>query len=202
MPPVPSKKSKIKVPQKTKKKTAAPKTPSRLKRDLIIATILIAAVVATAAGFFWREESAGVVAPSTKLHKPTQPKQVNSHLPDIQKSTQEENKTHLLQKEEIEKKIDISAQIDKQREAAMRASYDEPPLKTPPPPTVASIKQGKRPKLVIIIDDVAHPSQLQQILSIPIKLTPSIFPPSAITKEGAKMAEFQPLHDPSSHGGA
>jgi uncharacterized protein len=38
--------------------------------------------------------------------------------------------------------------------------------------------QVGKPKLVIIIDDVSTQSQLEQILSTGLKITPSIFPPS------------------------
>jgi len=50
------------------------------------------------------------------------------------------------------------------------------------------IDRHKPPKLVIIIDDVATPEQLRRIRSIPLKLTPSIFPPSDHLESTAKMA--------------
>ncbi|HIP61103.1 MAG TPA: divergent polysaccharide deacetylase family protein [Sulfurovum sp.] len=51
-----------------------------------------------------------------------------------------------------------------------------------------NISAGKRPKLVIIIDDVAQPSQLKAIKSLPFKVTPSIFPPSKSAPNSHKLA--------------
>jgi polysaccharide deacetylase 2 family uncharacterized protein YibQ len=48
---------------------------------------------------------------------------------------------------------------------------------------------AKRPKLVIIIDDVASPKQLKEIQSIPLHLTPSIFPPSRFSRSTEAMAK-------------
>ncbi len=49
--------------------------------------------------------------------------------------------------------------------------------------------RGKRPRLVIIIDDVATPRQLKKIQSVPLKLTPSIFPPSKRLRSTVKMTK-------------
>lgn len=50
-------------------------------------------------------------------------------------------------------------------------------------------EQSSRPRLVIIIDDVANPRELKAIESIPLKLTPSLFPPSRFSKQTAQMAK-------------
>jgi polysaccharide deacetylase 2 family uncharacterized protein YibQ len=46
----------------------------------------------------------------------------------------------------------------------------------------------KRPELVIIIDDVAYPSQLRAIRALPWRVTPSLFPPDRKHAQTAKMA--------------
>ncbi len=51
-----------------------------------------------------------------------------------------------------------------------------------------NVPKGKRPKLVIIIDDVAQPSQLKAIKALPFKVTPSIFPPSKSAPNSHKLA--------------
>ena len=43
-------------------------------------------------------------------------------------------------------------------------------------------------KLAIIIDDVTHKRQLKKILSLPIKVTPSIFPPSEMSSHSNRLA--------------
>ncbi len=49
-------------------------------------------------------------------------------------------------------------------------------------------KVTKRPKLVIIIDDISHKYQLNIIKSLPFKVTPSIFPPTKMNMRSYKLA--------------
>jgi polysaccharide deacetylase 2 family uncharacterized protein YibQ len=42
--------------------------------------------------------------------------------------------------------------------------------------------------LVIIIDDISRPSQLKTLKALPYRITPSIFPPSEISRESHKLA--------------
>jgi polysaccharide deacetylase 2 family uncharacterized protein YibQ len=56
-----------------------------------------------------------------------------------------------------------------------------------------------KPKLVIIIDDVTFERQLDDILSIPLKITPSFLPPTTKTNFSDKLAkrtEFHMVHLP------
>jgi polysaccharide deacetylase 2 family uncharacterized protein YibQ len=55
---------------------------------------------------------------------------------------------------------------------------------TPPKAAPASHK----PKLAIIIDDIAHASQIETIRSLPYRITPSIFPPSEISTRTPDLA--------------
>ena len=48
--------------------------------------------------------------------------------------------------------------------------------------------RDEKPKLAIIIDDVSNAKQLKHILSLPIKVTPSIFPPYELSKSNHKLA--------------
>ncbi|MEA1953122.1 MAG: divergent polysaccharide deacetylase family protein [Campylobacterota bacterium] len=49
--------------------------------------------------------------------------------------------------------------------------------------------RGKKPKLVIIIDDVSSLKQLKKIKALPMKVTPSIFPPFRYAKTNHKLAK-------------
>ena len=49
--------------------------------------------------------------------------------------------------------------------------------------------RGEKPKLAIIIDDVSSEKQLKHIMSLPIKVTPSIFPPYKLSKSNHKLAQ-------------
>ncbi len=48
---------------------------------------------------------------------------------------------------------------------------------------------GKKPKLVIIIDDVSHKRQLDTLKALPYHITPSIFPPSELSSSSNKLAD-------------
>jgi len=65
--------------------------------------------------------------------------------------------------------------------------------------------RGERPKLVIIIDDVHTPKQLEAIQSLPVPVTPSIFPPyrlSPYTPRLATHAVHYMIHLPMESGSA
>jgi len=56
-------------------------------------------------------------------------------------------------------------------------------------PALREEKEKKRkPELVLIIDDVSHPGQLKAIRSLPFRITPSIFPPSQISRNSHRLA--------------
>jgi len=48
--------------------------------------------------------------------------------------------------------------------------------------------KGKRPQLVLIIDDVSQPRQLKAIRALPYHITPSIFPPSQVNTHSNLLA--------------
>ena len=56
---------------------------------------------------------------------------------------------------------------------------------TPAPPA-----HGKRPKLAIIIDDVSHKDQIDAIKALPYHITPSIFPPSELSKTSNRLTRY------------
>jgi len=54
---------------------------------------------------------------------------------------------------------------------------------------IALAYRGEKPKLAIIIDDISSAKQLRQIKSLPVKVTPSIFPPYELSKSNHKLAQ-------------
>ncbi len=54
---------------------------------------------------------------------------------------------------------------------------------------MASSETIPKPKLAIIIDDVSNRSQLNEIKATGLKLTPSIFPPSKLSRTSHRLAE-------------
>lgn len=66
-------------------------------------------------------------------------------------------------------------------------------------------ERGGRPKLVIIIDDVSTQSQLNQIKATGVPITPSIFPPSKLSRSSHRLAEgleHYMIHLPMESGSA
>lgn len=61
-------------------------------------------------------------------------------------------------------------------------------LKSIYPNSSKEIISKKRAKLTIIIDDISHKYQLNQIRALPFKVTPSIFPPSKMNVNSQKLA--------------
>ena len=71
----------------------------------------------------------------------------------------------------------------------LSAGGSHKPLKSVAPLTKkAPSVTSRKPELAIIIDDVAFPSQLRAIRSLPWHITPSLFPPSSRHPETARMA--------------
>ena len=80
-------------------------------------------------------------------------------------------------------------QISRQREAAMGADYSEREKDETYRRKTSISGSGDLPRLVLIIDDVANPKELKEIRSIPLRITPSIFPPSKYSKNTVQMAK-------------
>ncbi len=68
---------------------------------------------------------------------------------------------------------------------------------------VSLANRGKKPKLVIIIDDVSSVTQMKRIKNLGMKITPSIFPPSELSMSSnnlAKGIENYMIHLPMESG--
>ncbi len=185
-----NKKRKIPRKQTSRKKRTSKKTKSSVKKDILIALVLMVLVFLGGTGYYFsknntsdnrvekKQENKRVIAQKKK--KPVEVK--------VKEKKKENSEQQLV---EVENKSEFLAakQITKQREIAMNASYEdtfeESTLHIKPP----VLDRNKRPRLVIIIDDVANPKQLRQIQAVPLKLTPSIFPPSRNLTSTAKMAK-------------
>lgn len=84
--------------------------------------------------------------------------------------------------------------------------YDKSKALLPPPPksapvlaipekkSIPSAHLSGKPKLVIIIDDVAYPHQLKAINALDIKITPSFFPSTRHHPKSSELAVRHPYH--------
>ena len=195
--------SKKNSPKITKKKNPDRKNGSRktsprkrkksskgtIKRDLLIALLLIAFVLIGGAGYYFGQNAMFQVAETERPYKPMA----------IEKSDTMPSKTVTEDKfKKVQGKEDSVGVIGEQQEAGKtaekNASKAAARFSKPEKKAAISVKKPltdkrKRAKLVIIIDDVATPGQLKKILAIPVKLTPSIFPPSKRLGSTSKMAK-------------
>ncbi len=107
--------------------------------------------------------------------KAKQPEETIKKEPSIATVIYEENEPSQhtpLPKAKIEKKNDLHTQKESVNAKDVALAY-----------------RGKKPKLAIIIDDVSSAKQLKHIKSLPIKVTPSIFPPYELSKSNHKLAQ-------------
>ena len=150
-------------------------------------------VIAAGAGYYYGKHGG-----ETKVSQKTQAKPM---ILALHEETAEKKKKKSVSFEEEEigpiQKL-IRDQEARRKAKELKAQKSRPKVSKGEAKTVTSlplhtkapvIPKGSKPRLVIIIDDVAGPGQLKKIRAVPIKLTPSIFPPSKRLRSTAKMAK-------------
>jgi len=76
----------------------------------------------------------------------------------------------------------LEGMIEKLRKRKQEKERQKAEEKKPEASQKATPKAGTRPKLVIVIDDVSHPWQIKALKALGYPVTPSIFPPSELSK--------------------
>jgi len=173
--------SKKKRPLKTKKRTASRKTSRKRaqhsKRWGLGLIIFVVAFLLVALGYClgscWKKEHSPTVKPSV-TQKSTPPRTVHKKVqkPAVAPHTKE----HPKKVQPAQEKPQIK-QVSKAKVEASKAL-----------PVSKLAYRGERARVVIIIDDVHTPQQLRTIQQLPIPVTPSIFPPYALSPHTAKLA--------------
>jgi polysaccharide deacetylase 2 family uncharacterized protein YibQ len=192
-----------KVPPKRKKRKSKKST---LKKDLIIFFSVLALIAIVALGYMWGK---GEILPVR-----TQPGKVlqsgiedSKHfIENIERVQQERAIAEKKRREESLRKARVQREREeKGRQAELAAKklaekeekrnviiVTDKPLYPEENVTDKELKaspKNEKPKLVIIIDDVSSRAQLDHILSLNLKLTPSIFPPYKRSPKNHKLAE-------------
>ncbi len=203
MPPQPRKKTPKKstakkrtAPRKpaSKKRRSTKKTKSRIKKDILIALVLMVLVFLGGTGYYVNKNNSSTaeVEKKQKYKKIIAPKEKKIVKVNVQEKKKKSPKPQPVEVKNPSESL-AAQQISEQREIAMHVIYEDQPEESvmleKSSVMAPVVVKGKRPKLVIIIDDVANPKQLKQIQSIPLKLTPSIFPPSKFSPQTVKMAK-------------
>ena len=176
-------------PKRKKRKT---KKKSPLKRNVFIFFALIFMVSLVAYGYYLGKKSEGASVHFSEVFEGESSYTTKQLLDDLskmkkEKKKQEVQKKHLLQT--IKKKhkpnvVKVSKKVKPTAQPSQRIKKIKQPVKK-----IALIGDAKKPKLVIIIDDVSKRSQLHAIQSVGMKLTPSIFPPSELSMTSNHLAE-------------
>ena len=82
----------------------------------------------------------------------------------------------------------LEGMIEKLRKHKQEKERQKSEEKKPEASQKATPKAGTRPKLVIVIDDVSHPWQIKALKALGYPVTPSIFPPSELSKTSNKLS--------------
>jgi len=183
--------------KKTKpKKTSAKRTAKKKKTDFllksIIAVLLISVIGLGAflANLIYESNKAKTELKKTKLNL----KELQHKISKLENELKKTKATKILTYSEIQDYKDALKTHESNQQQPV--SKQQQPQKQPPK-TYAY--KGKKPKLVIIIDDVAFAYQVRAIKSIPFKITPSFFPPNKThpnTPEYAKLFRDYMVHVP------
>jgi len=170
-----------------RKKTAArtkKRKPSKGKRNFFLFLVLVFMVGLVSAGYFWgQNDSAKTVKPSSKAqHNPDKkaPKKTKHDLP-------KKSVPKVLKKKPQQSQVEVL----KKEEPVVYEENVRPKAKALPSAKgkVALAYRGKRPRLVIVIDDVHTRRQLNAIQSLNMSVTPSLFPPYKLAPKNHLLAQ-------------
>lgn len=146
----------------------------------LISSLVIIAVIATGAYFgygFYKEY---------KIEQAAKAEHISPSTPDTQA---ESSNAESSQESSIDwDKIRANAKNDTKEQVAVQ----EPVIKTLAPPKKQAKKQ--KPKLAIIMDDLAYKSQLNDLQKLNLPITPSFFPVSPDSPDTAKLAASTPFY--------
>jgi len=167
------------VKKRTRKKTGK---NSNFKKNIFVLLGVFLMISLVAFGYFLGQNDKD---PNIKQVKKTESvKVVKNNKPVKQKS--KEITTNSIKEliRDHPSQIEIRRKAEEKREKSMvSATVSESS------PEAILAHRGKKPKLAIIIDDVSSEKQLKYIMSLPIKVTPSIFPPYELSKSNHKLAQ-------------
>jgi len=169
------------MPKKSKAKRY--KSKKTTKRYVFILWIFIFAIVCIILGYFLGKQDTSNVF---KKIKNNELYSTDALLTDLHVFQEEVKDSILLAKEKL-KKIELN-RIKKIESVKKREKKEKYIVKIKSHKNIKT--KVKRPKLVIIIDDVHTKAQIDAIKNLGIKLTPSIFPPYVLSKNTNKLAKY------------
>ncbi len=163
-----------KKPKKTTtKKKSSTKKPTRKKRvkksnfrkNIFIVLGVFLLILFVAFGYFLGQAEVSKPVEIDKVKKSHTTKDILSELSKVKTKKPQEQKKK-VEKKLIQKKVVIVAKSVKREKSS-----------TKQPKKSVLAYRGKKPKLVIIIDDISNTNQMRAVQALRLKITPSIFPP-------------------------
>jgi polysaccharide deacetylase 2 family uncharacterized protein YibQ len=165
---------------RTKKKGT---TKSSVKKNVIIVTAVFLMIGFVTFGYFLgQSNTTGSVKKQVDMHLKESKGSYSTAamLDDLAKI---EVKRADQSKVEVPKTVQLTDEKDADPLPEIKSNLSE--KKT----NIALAYRAKKPKLVIILDDVSSAKQLKQIQNLPYKVTPSIFPPYEYAMSSHKLAQ-------------
>jgi len=156
--------------KKKKKSIRKKKRNSVLKRGLIVSFVLFFMVSLVVFGYYLGQDEKNI-SPVVNTKSTLFPKKAERHFQSSKIFSKVETKQP--------QKVQISLLIQKKQKHEKNESINK----------VVLTYRAKKPKLVIIIDDISNAKQLKRIISLGIPVTPSIFPPSELSMTSHELAK-------------
>ena len=171
----------------TKKTTVKPrkrksKKKSHTKRNILIVLALFVMFSFVGFGFYLGQHSDGIASAIERgeIEGEYTTKQLLEDLSKIQHKAPKEEKKVVVVKEKVKPKVIKKIKVTKPKPKVVKKATIQKTILAP---------KSKKPKLVIVIDDVSKQSQLDAMRETGIKMTPSIFPPSELSMTSHRLAK-------------
>ncbi|MBD3789399.1 MAG: divergent polysaccharide deacetylase family protein [Campylobacterales bacterium] len=187
----PAKRPRTGSPQKSKKQTRKKQSiQSDWKKHFWVVSIVGLMILMVMFGYYLGQHN------QTDVHSETLEKQTPQQKEtEPVKQTEVKGKSQALPakqetKPQIEHEVEQKTPQEQVKEAnKTKEEGTKEKTSAVPLPAIKTSAIGKKPKLVIVIDDVSHAKQLEMIHSSGLKLTPSIFPPSELSYSSNELAK-------------
>jgi len=172
---------KTRVQKKPVQKRRAKKTLKRsnLKKNIFIVLGVVLLISMVAFGYFLGQYHTNSKHDTMlKSDKDIKPDKINPLFDDLSAIK--------VKSSEIKKEPSLKKNIDSQKDTKKVKITQKQEVKKSE--IIALADRSEKPKLVIIIDDVFKKSQLRDIQALKMKITPSIFPPFALSMKSHTLA--------------
>lgn len=173
---------KVPVKQITRKKS---KKQSNLKKNIFIVVAVLLLISLIAFGYFLGKNDREKIP--EKSNEYTESAYTTKELLDDLAKIKANKPKEIKKQEKI-----VHKEVSKvEKKVVAKTLFEERGVVKKPKPKIKEISlayRGKKPKLVIIIDDVSTAAQMKRMKTLGMKITPSIFPPSELSMSSHKLA--------------